>query len=64
MYKSGGCYIITSRILIVDLLSDKINVPNITGFLVPNAHLISETSMESFILRIFRLKNKSGFIKV
>ena len=34
----GGCYIITSRILIVDLLDGKVNANSINGLLVYNAH--------------------------
>ena len=38
MYKEGGCYFITSRILIVDMLDNKIDIPLISGFLIYNAH--------------------------
>jgi hypothetical protein len=34
----GGCYIITSRILIVDLLDSKVDAQSIFGLLVYNAH--------------------------
>lgn len=63
MYQSGGCFIITSRILIVDMLDNKINPATILGFLIPNAHRIGEFSMEAFILRVFRDNNTTGFIK-
>jgi len=64
MYAEGGCFIITSRIMIVDLLTSKVDILKICGFLVNDAHKVTETSMESFILRIYRQKNRSGFIKV
>lgn len=38
MFSEGGCFIITSKILIVDLLDKKIDPINICGFLIPNAH--------------------------
>jgi DNA excision repair protein ERCC-4 len=37
-YMQGGCYIITSRILIVDLLDSKVDAQSIFGLLVYNAH--------------------------
>lgn len=58
MYSRGGCFVITSRILIVDLLDDRITPDHICGFLVPNAHRITELSIESFILRVYRDKNR------
>jgi DNA excision repair protein ERCC-4 len=64
MYIEGGCYFITSRIMIVDLLTERANASNICGFLVLNAHRITETSMEAFILKIFKDSNPDGFIKV
>ncbi|KAI9753383.1 MAG: hypothetical protein M1815_006237 [Lichina confinis] len=44
MYSQGGVFSITSRILIVDLLS-------------------IATSLEAFILRVYRQHNKDGFLK-
>lgn len=38
MYAEGGCYFITSRILIVDLLDNKVNPLRISGLLIYNAH--------------------------
>lgn len=38
MYNEGGCFFITSRILIVDLLDNKIDPELITGLLIFNAH--------------------------
>jgi DNA excision repair protein ERCC-4 len=37
-YREGGCYFVTSRILIVDLLDEKIDPQTINGFLLYNAH--------------------------
>ncbi len=34
-----------------------------TGFLVANAHKVTDTSPEHFILRLYRQANKIGFIK-
>lgn len=85
LYKRGGCFLITSRILVVDLLNNHLDskVSNalqrsmthslgphslfmsqmITGMLVNDAHRVTETSMEAFILRLYREKNREGFLK-
>jgi len=58
LYSRGGIFVITSRILIVDLLSGVIDASSIDGFLVAHAESISEQSTESFILRLFRTQRK------
>jgi DNA excision repair protein ERCC-4 len=63
MYLEGGCLFVTSRILIVDLLDEKIDPKKIKGLLIYNAHRISETSVESFIIRVFKQGHRNGFIK-
>ncbi|KAF2722216.1 DNA repair protein [Polychaeton citri CBS 116435] len=63
MYKGGGIFSVTSRILIVDLLSGLLDASTVTGMLVLHADRIVSTSLEAFIVRIYRQKNKSGFLK-
>ncbi|KAM7148941.1 DNA repair endonuclease XPF [Molossus nigricans] len=63
VYTQGGVIFATSRILVVDFLTDKIPSDLITGILVYRAHRIIESCQEAFILRLFRQKNKRGFIK-
>ncbi|CAF0763664.1 unnamed protein product [Brachionus calyciflorus] len=63
VYLKGGCFFVTSRILVVDMLTDRIPIDLITGILVYNAHKIIDSCQETFILRMFRQKNKKGFIK-
>ncbi|NWU98674.1 XPF endonuclease, partial [Upupa epops] len=62
-YTQGGVIFATSRILVVDLLTDRIPANLITGILVYKAHKIIESCQEAFILRLYRQKNKEGFIK-
>ena len=50
-------------ILTVDLLTDRIPINLITGLFVYRAHRITDSSPESFIVRLYRDKNKTGFIK-
>ncbi|KAK8906301.1 hypothetical protein QC760_004894 [Botrytis cinerea] len=63
MYAQGGMFSITSRILVVDLLTSLLNTETITGVVVLHADKVVATSLEAFILRIYRQKNKVGFLK-
>ncbi|ORY12296.1 hypothetical protein BCR34DRAFT_482753 [Clohesyomyces aquaticus] len=63
MYAQGGIFSITSRILIVDFLSGLMNPETVTGVVVLHAERVIATSLEAFILRIYRQKNKAGFLK-
>ncbi|XP_067286187.1 DNA repair endonuclease XPF [Pseudorasbora parva] len=63
VYTKGGVLFVTSRILVVDFLTDRIPSHLITGILVYRAHTIIESCQEAFILRLYRQKNKTGFIK-
>lgn len=57
-YLKGGCFFVTSRILAVDMLSDRIPIDLISGILVYKAHKVIDTCQETFILRMFRQNNK------
>lgn len=63
MYAGGGIFSITSRILIVDFLSGLLDPGIVTGMVALHAESIRATSLEAFIVRIFRQKNKVGFLK-
>jgi DNA excision repair protein ERCC-4 len=63
MYAQGGIFSITSRILVVDLLTSLLNPEAVTGLVVLHSDRIVATSLEAFILRIYRQKNKAGFLK-
>ncbi|MCJ1476044.1 hypothetical protein MMC13_004709 [Lambiella insularis] len=63
MYSQGGIFSITSRILVVDLLSKLLNPETITGLVVLHSERIVATSLEAFIIRIYRQLNKQGFLK-
>jgi hypothetical protein len=51
-------------VIIHDLLRGIVQPERIRGFLVFNAHKLSDSSIESFILRVFKKGNPNGFIKV
>ena len=63
MYLQGGIFFVTSKILVMDMLTKRVPMEYITGILVARAHKIAESSQESFILRMFRESNSHGFIK-
>ncbi|KAF2712722.1 DNA repair protein [Pleomassaria siparia CBS 279.74] len=63
MYAQGGLFSITSRILIVDFLSGLMKPETVTGVVVLHAEKVVATSLEAFILRVYRQKNKDGFLK-
>lgn len=61
MYQRGGIFCITSRILIVDLLTNVAQPHQIDGMIVAHAEQVTETSTESFILRIYKSQTTSVF---
>ncbi|KAK4189248.1 putative DNA repair protein rad16 [Podospora australis] len=63
MYSAGGIFSITSRILVVDMLTGLIKPETVTGMVVLHADKVVATSLEAFIIRIYRQKNKVGFLK-
>ncbi|KAJ6645403.1 DNA repair endonuclease XPF [Pseudolycoriella hygida] len=63
VYLQGGIQFLTTRILVVDLLKQRIPIELITGIIILRAHQIIESCQEAFALRLYRQKNKTGFIK-
>ncbi|KAF3916020.1 hypothetical protein AA313_de0200891 [Arthrobotrys entomopaga] len=63
MYARGGVFTVTSRILVVDLLTGLLDPTQISGLVIVHAEKVTATSLEAFVIRIYRQKNRSGFIK-
>ena len=63
LYARGGVFSITSRILVVDVLSKLLDPAAITGLVVLHAERVVATSSEAFVVRVFRQNNKTGFLK-
>jgi DNA excision repair protein ERCC-4 len=63
MYARGGILTITSRILVVDLLSKLLDPGSIAGMILLHAERVIATSLEAFIVRLYRQQNKGGFFK-
>ncbi|KAJ0175655.1 hypothetical protein K1T71_008814 [Dendrolimus kikuchii] len=62
-YLEGGIHFVTSRILVVDLLKNRVPISHVTGIIVLRAHTVLESCQEAFALRLYRQSNKTGFIK-
>ena len=62
-YAKPNVLFISDRILVVDLLANRIPIQQINGLIILNAHKVSEDCLEAFICRLFRSKNRTGFIK-
>ncbi|KAI8422398.1 hypothetical protein MSG28_006247 [Choristoneura fumiferana] len=58
-YLEGGVHFISTRILVVDLLKNRVPVTNITGIIVLRAHTVLESCQEAFALRLYRQNNKA-----
>ncbi|CAA0841874.1 DNA repair endonuclease UVH1 [Striga hermonthica] len=63
LYTSGGVFFITARILIVDLLTQRLPTTSVAGIILLNAHSLSDTSTEAFIVRIIRSSNRSVYVR-
>ncbi|PPQ68865.1 hypothetical protein CVT24_007674, partial [Panaeolus cyanescens] len=63
LYKQGGIVSVTSRILVVDMLQSDIPIELITGLLVLHAEKVTALVLEAFIVRLYREKNRQGFVK-
>ncbi|KAI0347344.1 hypothetical protein BDW22DRAFT_1351756 [Trametopsis cervina] len=63
LYKKGGLVSITSQILTVDMLTGDLPTALVTGIIMLHAERVSPSSSEAFIVRLYREKNKAGFLK-
>ncbi|KAH9635575.1 hypothetical protein HF086_003189 [Spodoptera exigua] len=62
-YLEGGIHLVSTRILVVDLLKKRVPISHITGIIVLRAHTVLESCQEAFALRLYRQSNKTGFVK-
>ena len=62
-YTSGAAFFVSPRILIADLLTSRCPPSAIAGIIILNAHQISDTSTESFIVRVIRSVNKKAYVR-
>ncbi|TYI15519.1 hypothetical protein ES332_A08G191400v1 [Gossypium tomentosum] len=62
LYSSNLILVLSPRILIVDLLTQKAQTSLVSGIVFLNAHSLSESSTESFIVRIIKTFNKNASV--
>jgi hypothetical protein len=58
-----ACAFVTTRILVVDILSGRLPGRWVAGVLVVNAHRVTDTSGEGFAVRLLRASNPAGFVR-
>ncbi|KAI9572539.1 hypothetical protein HD554DRAFT_2202904 [Boletus coccyginus] len=63
LYKKGGLISVTSRILVVDMLQSDIPTELIAGIIVLHAERVTALALEAFVVRLYREKNVTGFLK-
>ena len=65
MYRRGGVFCITSRILIVDMLTNALCSKDVDGMLIGHADQVRNESTEAFIIRIYTSQKRRDqcFIK-
>ncbi|KAF5729652.1 DNA repair endonuclease UVH1 isoform X2 [Tripterygium wilfordii] len=63
LYSSANVCFVTSRILIVDLLTQRIPTSKIGGLVILHAHSLTETATEAFIARILKSFNRNVCIR-
>ncbi|CAJ0950454.1 unnamed protein product, partial [Mesorhabditis belari] len=63
LYLQGGVQFITSRILMVDFLTNRVPAKMVAAILVYRAHQLLNSFQETFILRLYREKNPEGHVK-
>ena len=51
----GGAFIVNARLLVTDLLGDRLRPESIEGIFVNHAHDVGELSADAFVLRLFRV---------
>ncbi len=62
LYDSSSYLCVTTRILVVDLLSGRLDPGRVSGIIVLNAHNVSESSGEGFVVKLYRTKGGTGFV--
>ncbi|KAK4688167.1 DNA excision repair protein ERCC-4, partial [Tremellales sp. Uapishka_1] len=63
LYRHGGLFSVTSKILINDFLKGTVPAKLITGLVILHAERVSHGSQEEFAVRLYRRQNQNGFLK-
>lgn len=63
LYRSRASVFVTTRILVVDLLSGRISPKEVAGVFVLNAHRSTDTSGEAFAIKLLKDGHRSVFVR-
>lgn len=63
LYELSSCLFVTTRILVVDLLSGRLNPICVCGIIILNAHRVTDSSAEGFIVKLYRSKGGTGYVR-
>lgn len=63
LYASTKHLFVTTRIVVVDMLTQRLPPHRIAGMLVMNAHRASDASGEGFAVRLLRGENRDAFVR-
>eukprot|EP00210_Caulerpa_lentillifera_P001178 g1134.t1 len=63
LYSNERCCFVTTRILVVDFLSSKLQTTAVAGLVIMNAQRITDDSGEAFVVRLFKKGHPIGFIR-
>lgn len=63
LYASSSCLFVTTRILVVDLLSERLDAKQVSGIIVMNAHRLTDSCGEGFIVKLYKSKGGEGYIR-
>jgi DNA excision repair protein ERCC-4 len=63
LYECSSCLCVTTRILVVDILSGRLDPNQVSGLIIMNAHNVSESSGEGFVVKLYRTKGGTGFVR-
>ncbi|KAL4433054.1 hypothetical protein ABPG77_006481 [Micractinium sp. CCAP 211/92] len=63
LYSTASCLFVTTRILVVDQLSGRIDADQIAGMVVLNAHRVTDSSGEGFAVRLYKTAAPRGVVR-
>ncbi|KAL3310891.1 DNA repair endonuclease XPF [Cichlidogyrus casuarinus] len=63
IYKSGSVVFVSSRILVVDLLLNRVPVDLVSGVIIFRCNQLQSSCQDSFVIRLLRERNTDIFVK-
>jgi hypothetical protein len=63
LFNSSKYLFITTRIIVVDILTRRLPPKQVAGLIILNAHRATEQSGEGFAVRLLRQENRNAFVR-